>query len=103
MIYSYKVRDEAVEQLVEAVIWYEKQKEGLGIFFKTKFYDKLDLICNYPLHYKASYKEYHEALTEKFPFLIVYSIDEKIKHITVIAIFHTSRNPKKKFKRTRLK
>lgn len=99
MSYSYEVRDEAVEQLVDAVIWYEEQKDGLGILFKTKFYDKLDLICNYPLHYKASYKKYHEALTDQFPFLIIYTIDEKNKKIMVFAIFHTSRNPKRKYRK----
>jgi plasmid stabilization system protein ParE len=103
MSYSYKVREEAVSELVDTVIWYEKRKAGLGILFKTKFYDKLDLICNNPLHYKASYKKYHEALTDQFPFLIVYTIDEKIMLITVIAVFHTSRNPREKLKRTRLK
>jgi len=103
MNYSYIVRDEAVQELVDAVIWYEEQKEGLGVQFKEKFFSKLELICRYPLHYKASYKKFHEALTDQFPFLIVYDVNEKTKQITVIAIFHTSRNPKKKFKKTRLK
>lgn len=99
MTYSFVLRDEAVREYTEAFIWYEEQQDGLGDLFKLIFQNKLKSICNNPLHYKKSYKSYHEALTDKFPFLIVYTVDEKAKVVTVIAIFHTSRNPKRKFRK----
>lgn len=98
MSYSYSFREEATKEFADAYIWYEEQKEGLGKTFKSAILAKLNLVCNNPLHYVRSYKNFHQALVTKFPFLIVYTIDEKNKHITIIAIFHTSRNPKKKFK-----
>lgn len=99
MIYSFYLRQEAAEEFADAFVWYEEQQEGLGSSFKVSVNNKLTQICNYPFHYKTSYKNFHEALTEKFPFLIVYTIDEKMKQIVVVAIFHTSRHPKRKFRK----
>jgi plasmid stabilization system protein ParE len=99
MAYTFVVKDEAVKELTKAFLWYEEQQEGLGKLFRTKLNNKLDLICNNPLHYKTAYKKYHEALVDTFPFLIVYVINEKESLVIVMAVFHTSRNPKKKFRR----
>jgi len=98
MSYSYSFREEATREFAEAYIWYEEQKEGLGKTFKASILAKLNQVVNNPLHYAKSYKNFHQALANKFSFLIVYTIDEKDKHVTVIAIFHTSRNPKKKIR-----
>ncbi|WP_295668046.1 type II toxin-antitoxin system RelE/ParE family toxin [uncultured Mucilaginibacter sp.] len=103
MSYSFILKREASLEFSDAYVWYEEQQEGLGEFFNAMVEEKLKKICKNPFHYKISYKKFHEALTDKFPFLIVYFIDEQNKLIVVTAIFHTSRNPKKKFKRTTLK
>lgn len=99
MTYSFVLRDEAVREYTEAFIWYEEQQDGLGQVFKRAIQNKLKSICDNPVHYKISYKNYHEALADKFPFLIIYTVDEKAKLITVMAVFHTSRNPKRKFRK----
>ena len=99
MAYSFILRQEAVKEFTEAYVWYEEQQEGLGDQFRNEFQEKLELICNNPFHYKKPYKRFHEALTHRFPFLIVYTVEEKVNQIVVIAIFHTSRNPKKKFRK----
>ena len=103
MSYSCTLKREASIEFAEAFVWYEKQREGLGELFNISVEDKLRQICNNPLHYKISYKKFHEALADNYPYLIVYFVDEKNKLIIVTAIFHTSRNPKGKFKRIRLK
>jgi plasmid stabilization system protein ParE len=100
MNYSFRLEQEASKEFVEAFVWYGEQQDGLDKLFKLAFDTKLALILKNPYHYKASYKKYHEAFTDKFPFSIVYTIDDKNKEITVIAIFHTSRNLKKKFRKT---
>ena len=99
MSYSYELRPDAAVEFTNSYVWYEEQQNNLGDKFIDAFYSKLNQICQNPYHYKSSYKKYHEALTDKFPFLIVYQIEEKAQKIVVIAIFHTSRNPKKKFRR----
>jgi len=103
MSYSFIINDEAIKELTEAFLWYEDRQSGLGKEFRTEVFTKLDKVCNNPLHYKIPNKKFHEALVERFPFLIVYFVDEKNKLLVVTAIFHTSRNPRGKFRKTRLK
>jgi len=103
MIYAYIFNNEALKELTDSFLWYEKQQHGLGIEFRTEVFDKLDLVCKDPFHYRSFYKNYREAVTDRFPFLIIYFLDEKNNTVIVTAIFHTSRNPKHKFKRIRLK
>ena len=99
MNYSLKLREEAAAEFNDAYVWYEEQQENLGEQFRVTIQNKLKLIRKDPHHYKTAYKKFHQALTDKFPFLIIYTINEKNKQILVTAIFHTSRNPKNKFKR----
>ena len=99
MAYSFEIRQEAIKEFTHAYLWYEEQQTGLGNLFKTKLYDKLYQICRNPFHYKVSYKKFHEALTDTFPFLIIYYIEEKKEKIIILAVFHTSRKPKNKFKK----
>jgi plasmid stabilization system protein ParE len=97
---SYKLllRDHATLELKEAYSWYEEQQQGLGEEFIKSIGEKLDKITNNPQHYKKTYKNYREALADRFPFLIVYIANETAKEILVVAIFHTSRNPKVKYR-----
>jgi plasmid stabilization system protein ParE len=99
MNYSFELRQEATKEFSDAFVWYEEQQAGLGKLFETKVLDKLNQICNNPFHYKVLYKKYHQALIETFPFLIIYTVSETDRLIIVMAIFHTSRNPKKKLRK----
>jgi len=99
MVYPFIFREEALKEFTEAFVWYEQQRDGLGQSFRINVFNKLEKICKEPFHYKRSQDPFHEALVDKFPFLIIYTIDEELPVIMVFAIFHTSRNPKKKFKR----
>ena len=97
-LYKLQLRDHATRELKEVYAWYEEQQTGLGEEFAKEIHEKLKKITNNPQHYKNTYKNYREALVDRFPFLIVYIVAESAKEILIIAIFHTSRNPKIKYK-----
>ena len=97
--YKIQIRDQAAFEFSKAFIWYNEQKEGLGEEFASAVQGALNKVANNPYHYKKTYKNYHEALVDKFPFLIVYVVKENGQEIIVIAIFHTSRNPKAKYRK----
>ncbi|MGZ3758805.1 MAG: hypothetical protein ACXVJI_08255 [Mucilaginibacter sp.] len=59
MAYSFELKDKALEELTDAIVWYEEQQEGLGRIFRLAIFYKLKRICNNPLHYKVSYKNFH--------------------------------------------
>ncbi len=55
-------------------------------------------IKNQPNHFRKVYKNYREAKTKKYPFSIVYFVDENKQAVIITTLFHQKRNPKNKFK-----
>ncbi|HTH83229.1 MAG TPA: type II toxin-antitoxin system RelE/ParE family toxin [Mucilaginibacter sp.] len=96
MSYVIELSPKAEKELVETFNWYENEQLGLGEKFEIEFFRKISLIEANPLQYPVK-KKMHETNTGKFPFLIVYRINESRKKILIISIFHTSRHPKKKY------
>ena len=97
MKYKLIVRPEAESELLEAVKWYEKKVRGLGANFLLNAEATIESILRIPEAYTLTYKNTRRALVRKFPFSVHYIIDGN--NIVVLAIFHSSRNPKEWKKR----
>ena len=89
----------ADKEFNDAYQWYEQRLEGLGERFSEAIEHRLDQIVNDPLLFPETKNSYRAAKAETFPYLIVYKIDHKKKAILISAIYHTSRNPKKKYRK----
>ena len=57
-------------------------------------YKKIELN---PDFFSKAGKGFRQAVLKQFPYVVVYEI--KRTRVVVYAVFHTSRNPKQKFKR----
>jgi hypothetical protein len=53
----------------------------------------MKLIKKGPLRFQVRYKTLHLAPVEKFPFMILYQVDEAKKIVAFAAVLHTSRKP----------
>ncbi|MES1226137.1 MAG: type II toxin-antitoxin system RelE/ParE family toxin [Bacteroidota bacterium] len=95
-MYSLIIKARAVLMTKDAYEWYEEQKAGLG----EEFLDELDGLYNklssYPEYFGKIKKNFRQAALKRFPFVLVYEIIKA--EVVVFAVFHTSRNPKFKFK-----
>ncbi|MFV8375304.1 type II toxin-antitoxin system RelE/ParE family toxin [Flavobacterium sp. LB1P71] len=81
---------------IVAYEFYESRRKNLG----ERFLDELEncyksIVLNYTT-YKVVHKKYRQAVVKKFPFVVLYSVDEK--DIIITAVFSTNKNPSKKFK-----
>ena len=97
MLYKVVLQPGAQDDIDDAFNWYEDQQTGLGeLFLKelVQFYKKLEL--NPEIFSKAA-KHYRQAVLARFPFVIIYEITKTEVHI--YSVFHTSRNPKEKFRK----
>lgn len=83
----------------ESYQWYEERSVGLGVRFIAAIDKKLNEITSYPERYPKKKINYREVMLEIFPFAIIYEILKKEKMIFVSYIFHTKRNPAKKYNR----
>lgn len=82
---------------MNAYDWYEEQQLGLGELFLTELdvcYDKLETL---PAVYAKIKKNFRQIILKTFPYVVVFEIIKN--EVIVYAVFHTSLNPKKKFKR----
>ncbi len=89
----------AEEEYDEAYQWYEEQLQGLGDRFEETVEIKLSQICSKPLLYRRKRGVFHEAKIDAFPYQIICKIYEKESIVFISAIYHTSCNPKKKYRK----
>ncbi|MBW2185193.1 MAG: type II toxin-antitoxin system RelE/ParE family toxin [Deltaproteobacteria bacterium] len=87
------IRPEAEAEMMEAFDWYEAQRAGLGAELLLSIDAAINAISRNPQQYPIVYKNLHRALIRRFPYQIIYITDKE--YITVIAVFHARRNPKR--------
>ena len=85
------VRHEAEKDISTAYVWYEKQRPGLGDDFLLCIEAVLDAIRTNPHQYAIVHKQVRRALLRRFPHAVFYF--DNGTDISVIAVFHCSRNP----------
>ncbi len=93
MIYGVYVRPEAENDILEAALWYEEQKKGLGNDYLNEINRAIKAISETPLIYPSLYKNIRRILMSRFPFGVFYKVEKD--RIVVIAVMHGSRNPSK--------
>jgi plasmid stabilization system protein ParE len=77
--------------------WYEERLQGPGDRFLNEILERIELMENNPDRFPTRHKSYKEAILPTFPFLIIYRISTKKRSVRIISVFHTSRNPKRKY------
>jgi len=99
MGFSIEFDPVADKEYFEAWDWYEEQLTGLGDRFGDSVVRHIELISKAPLAFPSKKAQSRECKIEDFPFLIVYKIYSAKNIIYITSIFHTSRNPKKKYRK----
>jgi plasmid stabilization system protein ParE len=84
----------AKPEIQDAYNWYEEQQTGLGEEFLLKLDERLDLISSHSFSFPQKRGSFRECYLGDFPFIIMYEIKEE--RINILAVIHTSRNPKVK-------
>lgn len=96
MKYILEIKDEANIEIIEAYLYYEEKRFGLGEEFLDHLNSYFERIITNPKHFPKKRKPYREAFIKRFPFLIVYEITDK--KVTVYSVFNTWLNPEKKIR-----
>ena len=98
MPYKTIFRKRASKEYVETIAWYEERSLQAADDFVFAVSETLNEIESQPDHFQIVYKNYHKAKTKKYPFDIIYFVDNKRQTIVITTLFHQKRNPKNKFK-----
>jgi mRNA-degrading endonuclease RelE of RelBE toxin-antitoxin system len=91
--FQIKIDIDAFNDIQETFEWYEMHLKGLGLRYKTETKKQINSLQKDPYLFSIKYNEIRCRKIKKFPFLIHYTIDDSFNIITILAVFHTSRNP----------
>jgi toxin ParE1/3/4 len=96
-MYNLVIKPRAIEMAKEAYNWYEEQQVGLGELFLKELDGSFGRAEQFPRVYAKIRKNFRQVLLTTFPYVVVFEIFKN--DVVVYAVFHTSRNPRKKFKK----
>lgn len=85
------ILDEAEDELLEAIEYYEGKSPGLGLDFAKEVKASVELIRHFPEACALREDGTRRCLTRRFPYIIVYLSHEG--RVWVVAIAHCKRRP----------
>ncbi|MFL9830765.1 type II toxin-antitoxin system RelE/ParE family toxin [Flavobacterium sp. ST-87] len=87
---------QAENELEDAFDFYNLVSTKIADEFLFQINNCIQSILSHPESYPIEFDSYRKAVVKKFPFVIIYTKIDTI--IFISTIFHTSKNPKKKFR-----
>jgi hypothetical protein len=86
-----KILTSANQDLLDGYWFYEKQAEGLGVYFLDTLFSDIDSLRVYAEIHPIYFDNYHRLLSKRFPFAIYYRVENSA--ILIYAVLDCRRNP----------
>ncbi len=90
MKYEVVVRPEAEDDMKEAFLWYEDRRKGLGYDFLLQVDAGIRFIERNPEIHPTEYKGTRKHLIKRFPYKIIYLVEEQ--RIIILGVLHGKRS-----------
>lgn len=91
MKHQLVLTNRAVSDIKKAKNWYDKQQTNLGTKFADAVFASIKNVESNPLGCEIKYRFTREKLVRKFPYLLIYSVEENI--IFILRVFNCKQNP----------
>jgi plasmid stabilization system protein ParE len=91
MKFEIIVQPLAEQDIRDAFDWYEDKRNGLGYDFLLHIDAGFELILRDPFAFPIEYKNTRKHLIKRFPFKIIYLIENDI--VIILAVLHGKRDP----------
>lgn len=88
---KYVFLPEAREEFLKEIEYFEECRKGLGQEFSKEVFSAIQRIINFPDAWTKLSKNTRRALTNRFPFGVIYHIDDEM--IVVVAVMQLIRDP----------
>ena len=94
MSWQLEFRPEVADDVVHAAEWYESREPGLGSEFVTGIEDTWETILKFPLIGSRRHPamDIRWRYPDRFPYRVIYSINQVEQFILVIAVLHAARH-----------
>lgn len=101
MAYQYTFDPIAADEYEEAFICYEEKSIIAADKLIIAFQSAIEAVCADPYLYRNTHKNLRELSLRRYPYNLIYFIDENKKLITVISLYNHKRNPKGKYNKSK--
>jgi plasmid stabilization system protein ParE len=91
------IKDEAIEDIVDAALWYEQKQTFLGDEFVEEVETVFKNIESNPHIFQIQKKNIRYGYIKRFPYLIIYEVEES--GIIIYGVIRAQRAPKKRYSR----
>jgi plasmid stabilization system protein ParE len=92
-MYKIIFSKDALADIKEAKEWYNQQQKGLGKRLVADVKTVVNDIKLNPFYASIKYQNIRTASCKTFPYAVHYELNESLKLIYIVAIFHFSRKP----------
>jgi hypothetical protein len=82
---------DAETEFFAAIAYYEDREPGLGYDFAIEVHSTIDTILSFPQAWPIIEDGIRRCLVRRFPYGIIYAIDEEI--VFILAVMHLHRDP----------
>lgn len=93
--YNILIEEDAKLDIAKAFDWYSRISEKVCDHFLFQINNTLQYLKNDPYIFRKIFKDFRQVPVRKFPFLIVYIIEDK--QVKIYRVFPSKMNPSKKF------
>ena len=85
---------EVEADMAEAAAWYESRQPGLGLRFADTVFEVWDSLSENPRLNARRHpsKDLRWRYAERFPYRVIYEIDEARREVVVLAVMHAARD-----------
>ncbi len=99
MSYRYILHEKAQEDYESAIVWYQQGGQSTAERFIAAIDRAFLLICAHPTRWRKAGKRYRILSLHKYPYTIIYSIDDSNQSIVISAVHNDSKSPKSKYRK----
>ncbi len=92
--YKILIDPKALRDIQDATDWYNEQLKSLGSRFQKQVKIQISSLVTNPGVYSIRYNKVRCMPIRRFPFLVHFSLDQNRMIVEIVAVLHTSRNPK---------
>ena len=94
MIYTISFTAAAANDLRQIQSWYNKESDLLAERFFEALDAALSQVAKNPHRFMLLEEDVRRALMKRFPYKIVFTINEAMNRVNVIAVIHNARHPR---------
>ncbi len=99
MTYHHYFEPRALKEYTAALKWYKNRSKVAAENFVKEMETAIAVICGEPFRYRVNYQQFREVSLKKYPFYLIYSIEEAKYRVLIFSVYHHKRNPARKFQK----